>query len=52
MALAANEVMSGGFVRDATADFALVTTTDQTGARMTAGFLRDPDGRLVVVASA
>lgn len=49
MALAANEVMTGGFVRDTDADFALVMTTDDTNAVMTGGFLRDPDGRLVVV---
>ncbi len=49
MALAANEVWTRGFVRDTDADYALVVTTDDTGAVFTRGFLRDPDGRLVVV---
>jgi hypothetical protein len=49
MALAANEVMRDGFVRDDDADRALVTTTTTSGATFRGGFLRDPDGRLVVV---
>lgn len=48
MALAANEVMSGGFVRDTDDDNSLVTTDDDSGATMRGGFLRDLDGRLVV----
>ena len=47
MSLAANERMTAGFVRDTDAANALVTTTDDTDARVSAGFLRDPDGRLV-----
>jgi hypothetical protein len=49
MALAANEVWRGGFLRDTNAGGALVVTTDSTGATQQGGFLRDPDGRLVVV---
>lgn len=49
MALAANEVWISGFVRDTNSELALVVTTDATGAEMDSGFLRDPDGRLVVV---
>jgi hypothetical protein len=49
MALAENEKMIAGFIRDVDANFALVMTEDDTNATMTAGFLRDPDGRLVVV---
>lgn len=48
MALAATEVMTGGFVRDTTTS-ALIVTTDTTNAVISGGFLRDPDGRLVVV---
>ena len=49
MALASNEQMISGFVRDTDDNLSLVTTTSTTGAVMVAGFLRDPDGRLVVV---
>jgi len=49
MALAPNEVMKGGFIRDTDNDDALVVTTDTTNAVTHSGFLRDPDGRLVVV---
>lgn len=48
MALAGSEVYRNGFVRDATT-LALITTTNQVGATRAGGFLRDPDGRLVVV---
>lgn len=48
MALSATEIRSGGFVLDK-ATGALVVTTSQVGATVTEGFLRDPDGRLVVV---
>lgn len=47
MALTADEIWTAGFVRDATTK-ALIVTTDDTGARMQGGHLRDPDGRLVV----
>lgn len=46
MALSASEAWSRGFVRNTTSDL-LVTTTVTTGATWWAGFLRDPDGRLV-----
>lgn len=50
MALSANEFWAGGFVRDNSVDPpALAMTTSLVGARMDKGFLRDPDGRLVVV---
>lgn len=48
MALTGNEVLEGGFVRDGELG-PLVLTTDTTGAEEQSGFLRDPDGRLVVV---
>lgn len=48
MALAANEVWRGGFVVD-TVTGGIVTTTNTTGAKWWGGFLRDPDGRLVVI---
>jgi hypothetical protein len=46
MALAANEIQRGGFVVDTTTGM-IVTTTTTAGATWQAGFLRDPDGRLV-----
>lgn len=50
MALAVNEFWDGGFVKDRSVDPpALVMTTSLVGARMDKGYLRDPDGRLVVV---
>lgn len=39
-------VMQGGFLVDSTG--ALAVTTDQTNAVIWGGFLRDPEGRLVV----
>lgn len=45
--LAANEVWSGGFVRDR-ATRTIVITRQLAGAVFSGGFLRDPDGRLVV----
>lgn len=49
MALTAHELMSNRFVRDVTNDtFALSVTFNTTDAVMFAGFLRDPEGRLVV----
>lgn len=50
MALASNEVISGGhgLVIDRTTG-ALVVTTNTTGASWHNGWLKDPDGRLVVV---
>ncbi len=47
MARAANEVVQGGFLRDSSTG-SLIVTTDPTGAVMRGGYLRDPDGRLVV----
>lgn len=49
MALASNEKMIAGFVRDTSNGMSLVTTTSTVGAKVQTGFLRDPDGRLVVV---
>jgi hypothetical protein len=49
MALASNEKMVQGVVVD-TATGQPVTTTSTVGAVMSGGFLRDPDGRLVVIA--
>lgn len=46
MALLANESFTRGFVFNQ--DGAVVTTTSQVSAAFIAGFLRDPDGRLVV----
>jgi hypothetical protein len=46
--LSSSEVWRSGFVTDAVTR-CLVTTFNATGAVMTAGFLRDPDGRLVLV---
>lgn len=48
MALTATEILSGGFVRDKNTG-ALVVTTNTLNAVQTGGFLKDPDGRLVVV---
>lgn len=45
MALKATEQLVAGFIR---VDGALALTTDETSATMQRGFLRDPDGRLVV----
>jgi hypothetical protein len=50
MALSGTEVWKGGFVVDSTSG-ALVVTTNATGAVWRGGYLRDPDGRLVVVAA-
>lgn len=47
MALAANEVRMRGFILDR-ATGALVTTASTVGATSRGGFLRDPDGRIVV----
>lgn len=47
MALTASESYERGFVVHTTLR-CLVATTDLTGATKVAGFLRDPDGRLVV----
>lgn len=46
MALLPAESWSRGFVVDATG---IVVTYSLAGAKMWAGFLRDPDGRLVIV---
>lgn len=49
MSLTATEKWIQGFIRDTTTDPpALVMTTTLTGAKMQQGYLRDPDGRLVV----
>lgn len=40
-------VWSAGFLRDSDTGY-LATTTDTAGARPAGGFLRAPDGRLVV----
>lgn len=48
MALASNERWASGFVVD-TDTGAWVTTTNKLNARWWGGFLRDPDGRLVIV---
>lgn len=49
MALAANETWRAGFVVTTTTDPpAPATTTSLVGAAMSDGYLRDPDGRLVV----
>jgi hypothetical protein len=50
MALSASEEWRAGFVVDV-ATGAWMVTTDKTGASWQEGFLRDPDGRLVVVGS-
>lgn len=47
MALNANEVWYDGFICDINTD-SIVVTTNTVGAKWEAGFLRDPDGRLVV----
>lgn len=47
MALQAGEHWVSGFVMDAQGNYAI--TTSQTGAVMQGGWLRDPDGRLVVM---
>lgn len=46
--LASSEVYRNGFVRDSVT-LAIVTTTNPVGAARAGGFLRDPDGRLIVV---
>ena len=48
MALGPNEELNDGFVRTKDTK-ALVVTTNAAGATIYDGFLRDPDGRLVVV---
>jgi len=48
MALTANETYRGGFIR-LLSDGSLAVTTNTAGAVSKNGFLRDPDGRLVVV---
>lgn len=49
MALTSNEKWQGGFVVDTSVNPPTrVVTTSLTGARWWGGFLRDPDGRLVV----
>jgi hypothetical protein len=45
MALATGESMDRGFIRQ---DGVLALTTNTSGATMQRGYLRDPDGRLVV----
>lgn len=45
MSLSSSESFSRGFARTATG---LAATTSTVGATMQSGFLRDPDGRLVV----
>lgn len=47
MALTGTEAWRGGFVVD-TATNQIVTTINTVGAAYKGGFLRDPDGRLVV----
>lgn len=47
MALQAGEHWQSGFVLDAAGNYAI--TTSQAGAAMQSGWLRDPDGRLVVI---
>jgi len=47
MALGSGEVWRGGFVVNAETG-SRVLTTSKTGATWQGGFLRDPDGRLVV----
>lgn len=47
MALAATEKWIGGFVID-TRTGGVAVTMSRTGAAWWGGFLRDPDGRLVV----
>lgn len=48
MALLGSEAWRGGFIVDTTSGRPVITT-DQTNAQMSGGFLRDPDGRLVVI---
>lgn len=49
MALASNETWRGGFVVDTSTDPPMLSvTTSKTDATWQDGFLRDPDGRLVV----
>jgi hypothetical protein len=48
VALGPTEAWVGGFVVDTTTGL-IQTTTSKTGAQWQSGFLRDPDGRLVVV---
>jgi len=48
VALSETESWSLGFVRDSAVDGALAWTDSTDGARWWHGFLRDPDGRLVV----
>jgi len=47
MALAANEIWDKGYLRDRNTG-ALMITRILTGATWQSGYLRDPDGRLVV----
>lgn len=47
MALAASEEWRGGFVVDKTTG-QIITSNVLTNAQWSGGFLRDPDGRLVV----
>jgi hypothetical protein len=47
MALSGSEVWRRGFVVDAATD-TIVTVTDPTGTFWWGGFVRDPDGRLLV----
>lgn len=48
MALTGNEIMSNGFVKDSVT-YALSLTTTTAGATVRNGFLRDADGRIVVM---
>lgn len=48
MALAPSEAWRGGFVVDTTTGL-IATVTDKSTAAWWGGFLRDADGRLVVV---
>jgi len=50
MALGPDEVWRGGFVVDQV-NGVLIVTTNSAGATWQNGFLRDPDGRLVVVSA-
>jgi hypothetical protein len=50
VALSGDEVWRGGFVVNATTG-AWVVTTSTAGAQWWSGFVRDPDGRLVVTSS-
>jgi hypothetical protein len=50
MSLLPTETYDRGFVRDTTTGVVIVTT-DASNATWQNGFLRDPDGRLVVVSA-